>query len=585
MKHLAPKSSGKHAAPSKSKRVASSGRSRAAAPERDTAVPEELEYSETPAAPGRRKKRSIVPLIIAVLLLSIIGGAVFAAYKISSSPNNLPKVYVGDVFVGKMDSEQTKTALKAQGWKTRTDTPLTVSTIGGLSFEVDPVKSGMTLSVDDAAELAYNYGHDGNMFENLICYVKNIFSPVEINSLHQQANSAYVKECIAGGIAQINEYLGEAEYIVDYENAQMRLMKGWGQLKFDEQLFADAITAALQDGKSALSYSALSATLVSPDFEAIHEELNKEVVNASYTEDGKFDVIDEVVGCDFDVQQAQQLWLEANPGDEVIIPLDVTWPEITGEYLRSQLYRDLLGAVTTKYPNSGEARRSNLRLATSMIDGIILYPGDEFSFNGTVGQRTEEAGFLPAPAYVDGDVADEIGGGVCQVSSTLYAATAMAFLETVERECHYFPVNYMQMGSDATVTIPSQGGRSIDFKFRNSKNFPIKLVGYCNNDESTITFEIWGTLEDSDYMPVKFDNSYGWQFDYMREIEPAYSDRPGYTIKLYHETWNGTDDVGLYYRTLTHRYVIDANGTTVSDEIINMKMANGNYAMDTYYQH
>ncbi len=241
--------------------------------------------------------------------------------------------------------------------------------------------------------------------------------------------------------------------------------------------------------------------------------------------------------------------------------------------------------MTTKFPNSGENRRSNLELATSKIDGMIMYPGDEFSYNEVVGQRTEEAGFLPAPAYVDGDVKDEIGGGACQVSSTLYAATLFSFLETVERECHYFPVNYMQMGTDATVTIPEGGGRSIDFKFRNSRNYPIKLVGIFNNEESTLTFEIWGTLEDDDYMPVEFDSSYSWTYDFDKFIDPAYPDRDGYTIKLTHETYGFEDDVGSGYRTLTHRQVIDADGNIVVDEITNTKLANGNYAMDTYYQH
>jgi len=173
---------------------------------------------------------------------------------------------------------------------------------------------------------------------------------------------------------------------------------------------------------------------------------------------------------------------------------------------------------------------------------------------------------------------------VCQVSSTLYAATAFAFLETVERECHIFAVNYMQMGTDATVTIPSEG-RAVDFKFKNNKNYPIKIVGYCNDEESTITFEIWGTLEENDYMPTCFDNSYGWQFDYVRAVEPSYADRTGYTIKLTHETWSFSDDYGSGYRTLTHRQVIDPDGYMVVDEIINAKLPNGQFAMDTYYHH
>jgi len=140
------------------------------------------------------------------------------------------------------------------------------------------------------------------------------------------------------------------------------------------------------------------------------------------------------------------------------------------------------------------------------------------------------------------------------------------------------------MGTDATVTIPAEG-RSIDFKFKNNKNYPIKIVGYCDNDASTITFEIWGTLEEDDYMPICFDNSYTWQFDYMREIEPAYKDRDGFTIKLTHETYVFEDGTGSGYRTLTHRQILDTDGNLISDEIINAKLANGNYAMDTYYHH
>ena len=266
------------------------------------------------------------------------------------------------------------------------------------------------------------------------------------------------------------------------------------------------------------------------------------------------------------------------------VPLDIVWPEVTGEQLRGQLYHDLLGACLTKFPNSAENRRSNLNLCAERINGFILYPGETFSYNEVVGERTEEAGFLPAPAYVNGDVKDEIGGGACQVSSTLYAATAFAFLETVDRSCHVFPVNYMQMGTDATVTIPAEG-KSIDFKFRNNKNFPIKIVTDFNDEERTISVEIWGTLEDDDYMPVEFDNTYGWTYDYDRFIDPAYPDREGYTIKFLVDIYNGTEEDGrFFYRTITHRQVIDQEGNIVEDTILNPGEP-GKYAMDTYYEH
>lgn len=527
------------------------------------------------------KKWIIVIVIIAVLLL---GGGLFGGYMITNSDTILPNVCMGDIQLGKLNLEQAKAALLEQGWEDRVENTLTVSTIGDVSVELEPVEAGFVLSLDSAAQAAFDYGHDGNIVENLFTYIKSLFSSVDINSLHSSANAGYIDGKMAELSALMDEYMGEEEYIVDTENEEMLIKKGWNQIELDSQLLHEEIELALSRGESELSFTQLSSQPESPDFQAIHTELEREPVNASYAEDGSFEVIDEVVGCRFDVSQAQQLWDEAQPGDEVRIPLDITWPDVTGEQLRDRLYHDLLGAVTTKYPNSGEARRSNLRLATSMIDGIILYPGETFSFNETVGVRTEEAGFQPAPAYVDGDVKDELGGGVCQVSSTLYAATAMAFLETVERECHYFPVNYMQLGTDATVTIPAEG-RAIDFKFKNNKSYPIKIVGYCNNDESSISFEIWGTLEDDDYMPLTFDNSYGYQFDYILDIEPAYPDRAGYTIKLTHETYSFEDDVGPGYRTVTHRQVIDAEGNMVLDELINTKLANGNHSMDTYYLH
>ena len=545
------------------------------------------EYDGAPKPKKKRRKKSggAALWLILVMLLAIIGGGFFAGYEITQSSANLPNVYVGSIAVGKLNAEQTRDALNNQGWETRVSTPLKVTTLGGQSFEVDPVKSGVVLSVDDAVSAAHAYGHSANIIDNLLTYIKTMFGAVDVNALGQNISNEYIDSCISGGVAAVNEYMGTEEYTVDAKAAEMTMKKGWKQIDFDKEAFREAIVAALEKGETELSYMTLSKELSAPDFDAIHKTLERDPVDAYYSDDGKFDVTDEIVGCKFDVSQAEKLWNDAAPGDEVKIPLDIVWPEVTGDELRGKLYHDLLGTMTTKFPNSGENRRSNLKLATSKIDGMIMYPGDEFSYNEVVGQRTEEAGFLPAPAYVDGDVKDEIGGGACQVSSTLYAATLFSFLETVERECHYFPVNYMQMGTDATVTIPEGGGRSIDFKFRNSRNYPIKLVGIFNNDESTLTFEIWGTLEDDDYMPVEFDSSYSWVYDFDKFIDPAYSDRDGYTIKLTHETYSFSDDVGAGYRTLTHRQVIDAEGNIIVDEITNAKLDNGNYAMDTYYQH
>jgi len=534
--------------------------------------------------PPKSKKNLIISLVIvAVVIFAIVGGGLYAGYSITNSPYILPNVNVGSIALGGLDTQQAQQQLEAN-WQQRVETPLTVTSIGGAKCSVDPVKSGLTLSVEAALEAAYTYGHDGNIVENLITYIKNLFEPVDVNALNAVANEEYLDNCILELLGGVDEYMGMEAYVIDFETAELRLKKGWDQIAFDRDAMCAAMVAALSEGKTELEYTELSKALECPDFQTIHEEYDKEPRDAYYSDDGKFEVTDEVIGCKFDIAGAEELWNAAAPGETVVVPLELDLPEVTGEELRGRLFRDLLGACTTKYPNSGEQRRSNLRLAVSKLNEFILYPGETISFNETVGERTEEAGFLPAPAYVDGDVKDELGGGVCQVSSTLYASTVFAFLETVERECHYFAVNYMQMGTDATVTIPD-GGRTVDFKFKNNKEYPIKIVGYCDNENSTITFEIWGTLEEDDYMPIKFDNSYTWQFDYMRDVEPAYEDRAGYTIKLTHETYSFEDDVGPGYRTLTYRLVLDENGAEVAKELLNPKLANGYYAMDTYYKH
>ena len=132
------------------------------------------------------------------------------------------------------------------------------------------------------------------------------------------------------------------------------------------------------------------------------------------------------------------------------------------------------------------ARRSNVKLSAAAINGYVMNPGDVFSYNGVVGQRTAANGYQPAPAYVQGETVDEIGGGICQTSSTLYLACLRSNLAITERYAHRYIPSYISAGMDATV---SWGGP--DYKFTNDTDYPIKIVtSYENN---YVTVQIWGT--------------------------------------------------------------------------------------------
>ena len=139
---------------------------------------------------------------------------------------------------------------------------------------------------------------------------------------------------------------------------------------------------------------------------------------------------------------------------------------------------------------SDEKRNANLVLASRAINGTVLMPGEEFSFNKATGQRTAEKGYQPAAAIAGGTTVEEVGGGVCQVSSTLFNAVALADLTVVERSPHAWPSTYVEAGRDATVNWPD-----LDFKFRNDKNTPVFLVAYCQNNECNV--EIYGAALDA----------------------------------------------------------------------------------------
>ena len=136
-----------------------------------------------------------------------------------------------------------------------------------------------------------------------------------------------------------------------------------------------------------------------------------------------------------------------------------------------------------------------MKLAAEKINGVILQPGQTFSYNDVVGQRTKANGFKEAGAYSGGQVVQEVGGGICQVSSALYYCAMVSNLKINTRTCHYFPVAYIEPGMDATV---SWGGP--DFAFRNSTNYPIKITTSYNDETNQLTITLLGTKTDDHYV-------------------------------------------------------------------------------------
>mgnify|MGYP000030327418 FL=1 len=176
----------------------------------------------------------------------------------------------------------------------------------------------------------------------------------------------------------------------------------------------------------------------------------------------------------------------AKSGEKVEIPLVLTSADLTTAEYEKLLFRDQISSYSTEVDGS-DNRKTNVKLAAQYCDGTILMPGESFSYNLGVGELTEERGFLPGPSYADGESVLDMGGGICQVSSTLYMACLYANLEIDERHCHPYPASYVPAGLDATV---AWGG--CDFEFTNDTDYPIKITTTYDGYSTSCT--IWGTV-------------------------------------------------------------------------------------------
>ena len=449
------------------------------------------------------KRLSTTLIVLFSLLLALAGGALYAGASVSGSTTNLPNVFLRGVNVSGLTVEQTEARLKAQGWEEETSVPLTVTLPGDITFEIDRVKAGAVLTARRMAENAFQYGHSGHWIADLGCYLRSMTNPVDIGEAVSALDGTYILAQMQSGLdafEALKKDLGG--YTVDKDAEVLRLYKGADAVYLDRDKLYNAIIDTLLAGETELRYTALEGEPVMPDFEVIYQALAVEPRDASYVPD-TWEVEDEVVGCTFGVEQAVELWNAAMPLGEVRVPLTITYPEVTGEQLRSLLFRDLLGSQTTYFPYSVPNRVSNISLAASSLNGIVLVPGQSLSYNETLGQRTLEAGYLPAGAYADGEVVEEVGGGICQVSSTLYCAEVLANLETVSRTNHYFRVDYLPIGFDATVSWPGP-----DFVFRNNRDFPVKIVAYADPTERYVTIEIWGTNVDGTHVEMRNNGTY-----------------------------------------------------------------------------
>ena len=349
----------------------------------------------------------------------------------------------------------------------------------------------VNFDIDSAVNQAYEIGKSSNIFENSFIALKTKIDPIDIE-LSATLDEEQLRTALNDISSKLPDTVIESGYYI--EGNDLIVTKG----SEGNVVNVDQMCTYIKSGISNLTLKnrTLDIATVSKqpsaiDIEKIYNEIYKQPVDAYYTQD-PFAVYPSENGLDFDISldEAKEMLLEDK--SEYVIPLQTLYPNVTTNMIGTEAFPDMLSTYSTRYSTSDRDRTTNLQLAASKINGTVIMPGETFSYNQVVGERTIAAGYKEAPIYVSGEVVDGLGGGICQITSTLYNAVLYANLEIVERSNHQFVPSYVKASRDATVVYGS-----IDFKFKNNRDYPIKLV--CSVSGGIAKFDIYGLRTDNEY--------------------------------------------------------------------------------------
>lgn len=511
----------------------------------------------------RVKKESEKPGRKGLVLSGAIAAALLAGYIglsawVGMSDQVMPNVTVGGMDVSGMTQIQVQQMVENALERHSGNAQVSV-TRQGWSGALDG--SALELKGENVGRQAYQVGRS-NFFVQGFQYIRHLLGgetevvvPVSIKEEQFLALRKETEEAVGGRVIQ-------ASYQV--EGDTLTITKGKTGVAIDWEQVRENMTAAFREevlpkafaggqGMAELELPVAETPPETPDFNAIRAEIYTQVKDAAMDPE-THQVTDHVVGIDFDVNELKRAYEGASEGEAVAIPLMVTQPKDTRESFEAKLFRDVLGAGTSTVSGTSN-RKTNVRLSAAACDGVILLPGEEFSYNNTTGSRSADKGYLPAGVYVGGVSMDEVGGGICQTSSTIYYAVLHSTLEITERHDHKFAVGYVPDGMDATVYYGS-----LDFRFKNSTNYPIKVVteSYDSGGVRKLTAKIYGTNEDGRYgVPERT------QFDW---VEPTKSYLADQTVPQGTLVLDTKQNAYTGRKAQTFRYIYEQDGTLVEKQ-------------------
>ncbi len=343
--------------------------------------------------------------------------------------------------------------------------------------EAEVTKAGITIDADKTVE------------KIMKCGKNSVFEAMKIRN--KKAESLNPEFCVDEKLFEntVSEQLSSKgisfdKYVVDVKSNVADFTIKSDVRPIDYKVLVEDITT---NWKSDREVIAKFFDFVWPTAEELQTDFDIEAKDAKIVnENGSRKISGHVVGrkIDFDVLKEKIKNRETN----FSVPYKNINPKVFTDDLGEEMFPNLLGKYQTTFSNNGDGRATNIKIATNKINGYVMNSGDIFSFNGVVGPRTYSAGFRDANVFGASGVEQGVGGGICQVSSTLYLATLYSDLKIVERRNHNYVVAYAPAGLDATVSYGT-----IDFKFKNNMQNPIKIKAEISGNNMIV--KIYGTKE------------------------------------------------------------------------------------------
>ena len=455
---------------------------------------QEIRQEETQEITSHKGKKIIYSIATILVVLFLIISAFILFAVINSKSNKIIKgVLINNIDVSNLTKNQ---AFEKINNNIEKDEFKNIKLkYEDYELELVPEQIELEYNIAEAVNEAYKIGRDSNLLFNNINILKtmiikdNIEMPVTINEEKYNEVVNNIQSNITGAVE-------ESSYIIEGEN--LIITRGKRGLKVNsDELKNQIINTQHKISKTEMEEIHIPVIESDPkeiDIEKIYNEIYTEAKDAYYVEE-PFEVFPHVLGVDFNISIEEAKHIISEKQDQYTIPLKITTPTVTTDQLGTKAFPNLLGRYTTYYSSSSSNRKYNIARAAGSINGKTVMPGEVFSYNKAIGNPSQANGYRLATGFAGGKHVDSYGGGVCQVSSTLYNAVLYANLDIISRSNHSLPVGYVPPSRDATVYYGA-----VDFKFKNTRNYPIKIVTYASG--SALTIEIYGRKEENEYEVV-----------------------------------------------------------------------------------